>query len=109
MLQALVDQAAGNEAQAVEELSRVLARAQPEGYVRLFLDEGQPMARLLSKLSTRTRAELRDYVGRLLAARYQEQAEGAGPPAKTSPGEPMAEPLSTHFHRFAPSLTLSDS
>jgi LuxR family maltose regulon positive regulatory protein len=94
MLQALVDQAAGNEAQAVEELSRVLARAQPEGYVRLFLDEGQPMARLLSKLSTRTRTELRDYVGKLLAAHYQEQAEGSGSPAKTSQGEPMVEPLS---------------
>ena len=52
MLQALADHAAGKDAQAIEQgLSRVLAQAKPEGYVRLFLDEGAPMARLLGKVS----------------------------------------------------------
>jgi len=94
MLRALVDQAAGNEARAVEELSRVLTQAQPEGYVRLFLDEGAPMAELLRKVSRRTTTEIRAYAGRLIAAYCQDQAEQAVPPAKTSQGDTLAEPLS---------------
>jgi LuxR family maltose regulon positive regulatory protein len=93
MLQALVNQAAGNEAQAVEELSRVLIQAEPEGYVRLFLDEGAPMAKLLSKVSTRTTTELRDYAGRLLTAYYRELPEQPVPLAKALQGGPLIEPL----------------
>jgi LuxR family maltose regulon positive regulatory protein len=94
MLQALVDQAAGNEARAVEELSRVLARAEPEGYVRLFLDEGAPMARLLHKVSTRTTTERRAYAARLLAAYGREHPEQPVPRAKAVPGGSPIEPLS---------------
>jgi LuxR family maltose regulon positive regulatory protein len=93
MLQALVNQAAGNEAQAVEELSRVLIQAEPEGYVRLFLDEGAPMAKLLCKVSTRTTTELRDYAGRLLTAYYGELAKQPVPLAKALQGGPLIEPL----------------
>jgi LuxR family maltose regulon positive regulatory protein len=75
MLRALVDQAAEKETQAVERLSQVLTQAEPEGYVRWFLDEGAPMAKLLYKVSTKTTTGIRDYAGRLLAAYYQEQAE----------------------------------
>jgi LuxR family maltose regulon positive regulatory protein len=49
MLQALVSLADGKEALAIVELSEVFANAEPEGYVRLFLDEGEPMRLLLSK------------------------------------------------------------
>lgn len=94
MLQALVYQAAGNEAQAVEELSRVLTQAEPEGHVRLFLDEGAPMAKLLCKVSTRTTTDIRAYAARLLAAYYKEQAERPVPLAKALQGEPLIEPLS---------------
>jgi LuxR family maltose regulon positive regulatory protein len=94
MLQALVDQAAGNEAQAVEELSRVLARAEPEGYVRLFLDEGAPMAKLLHKVSTRATTERRAYAARLLAAYGREHPEQPVPMVKAVPGGPPIEPLS---------------
>jgi LuxR family transcriptional regulator, maltose regulon positive regulatory protein len=93
MLRALVDQAAGNEAQAVEELSRVLTQAEPEGYVRLFLDEGAPMAELLRKVSIRTTTEIRAYAARLLAAHYKEQAEQPVPVVKALQGEPLIEPL----------------
>jgi LuxR family maltose regulon positive regulatory protein len=94
MLQALVDQAAGNEARAVEELSQVLARAEPEGYVRLFLDEGAPMAKLLHKVSTRTTTERRAYAARLLAAYGREHPEQPVPMVKAVPGGPPIEPLS---------------
>jgi LuxR family maltose regulon positive regulatory protein len=94
MLQALVDQAAGNEARAVEELSQVLARAEPEGYVRLFLDEGAPMAKLLDKVSSQTTTDIRAYAARLLAAYWREHPEQPVPMAKAVPGEALIEPLS---------------
>ena len=48
LLQALVHDARGRRAQALESLAQALARApEPEGYVRLFLDEGAPMLSLL--------------------------------------------------------------
>jgi LuxR family transcriptional regulator, maltose regulon positive regulatory protein len=94
MLQALVHQAAGDEARAVEEISRVLAQAEPEGYVRLFLDEGAPMARLLFKVSTRTTTDIGAYAARLLAACCQELADRPAPLAQALQGETLVEPLS---------------
>jgi LuxR family maltose regulon positive regulatory protein len=68
ILQALVDQAAGNETQAVTLLSRVLAQAEPEGYARLFIDEGAPMQRLLAQWLDHAGTDpLRDYAIHLLS------------------------------------------
>jgi LuxR family maltose regulon positive regulatory protein len=73
----------------------VLAQAEPEGYVRLFLDEGEPVANLLHKVTTRAAKEIRDYAGRLLAAYSQQQAEPPAPLARTVGGNaPRIEPLS---------------
>jgi len=47
VLQALAHAAAGHADLALRPLARVLAQSEPEGYVRLFLDEGEPMAALL--------------------------------------------------------------
>jgi LuxR family maltose regulon positive regulatory protein len=47
---ALVRQGDRQEAEA--DLERALALAEPEGYVRVFVDEGEPMADLLRKLAT---------------------------------------------------------
>jgi LuxR family maltose regulon positive regulatory protein len=93
MLQALVDQAAGEEKQAVETMARVLAQAEPEGYARLFLDEGPSMAKLLYKVSTQG-AEPCPGVGRLLAAYYQEQPDLHAPLARVPNGSASVEPLS---------------
>jgi LuxR family maltose regulon positive regulatory protein len=93
MLQALTDQADGRETQAVEKLTRVLLQAEAEGYMRLFLDEGAPMAKLLYKVSARTTTSLRNYAERLLSAFYHEQAEKPAPLTKASRDDPLIEPL----------------
>jgi LuxR family maltose regulon positive regulatory protein len=54
-LQALVRQAAGDQAGAIEALTGALALAWGEGYVRVFADEGRPMACLLGRLSAAQR------------------------------------------------------
>ena len=46
-LEALALQAQGQATPALATLSRALSLAEPEGYVRVFADEGAPMARLL--------------------------------------------------------------
>jgi len=50
MLQALALQARGSTAQAITTLARALSLAEPEGYVRIFVDEGMPMRALLLKM-----------------------------------------------------------
>ncbi|MFN2227598.1 MAG: LuxR C-terminal-related transcriptional regulator, partial [Anaerolineae bacterium] len=52
--------------QAIEALAEALALAEPGGHLRTFLDEGQPMARLLHRAASRGVAL--EYAGRLLAA-----------------------------------------
>ncbi len=64
-LQALAQQALGDIEQALIALDRALSLAEPEGYVRLFVDEGPPMARLL--LEAAARGIMPDYARRLLA------------------------------------------
>ena len=94
LLLALADQASGKETQAVERLARVLAQAEPEGYVRLFIDEGAPVVKLLYKLTTQTTAHLQDYAERLIAAYFHEEAERQVFQAKPLHGDALIEPLS---------------
>jgi LuxR family transcriptional regulator, maltose regulon positive regulatory protein len=75
MLQALVDQEAGDEKRAFENIIQVLDRAEPEGYMRTFIEEGTPMAKLLYKVSTQAATAICEYAARLLEAYNQEQAE----------------------------------
>jgi LuxR family maltose regulon positive regulatory protein len=49
VLQALAHEAQGNRPPALAALERALIQARPEGYVRLFLDEGPPMVALLRR------------------------------------------------------------
>src|SRR5215472_6375506 len=54
-LQALARQAAGDQTGALAALTEGLALAWGEGYMRVFVDEGAPMARLLGRLSAAQR------------------------------------------------------
>ena len=50
LLRALALQARRESSEALVALEKALGLAEPEGYVRLFVDEGMPMAVLLSEL-----------------------------------------------------------
>ncbi len=106
VLCALALQAQGDVAQALAALERALSLAEPEGFVRLFVDEGEPMARLLRQAVSRDIAP--EYVSRLLAAFDREcsrlRVSDSGPALTSTPdlepGTPeletqLVEPLST--------------
>jgi LuxR family maltose regulon positive regulatory protein len=48
LTKALIHQAQGNQAQAIAELERTLTLTEPEGYIRIFVDEGEAMQLLIS-------------------------------------------------------------
>src|SRR6185437_10340339 len=50
ILQALAHEAAGNHAEAIKPLEKALMLAQPENFVRTFIDEGEPLSKLLLEL-----------------------------------------------------------
>ena len=68
MLQALAYQAQGDVAQALACLEGALALAEEGGYVRLFVDEGEPMRVLLSRLVADRRLPPAAYARKLLSA-----------------------------------------
>jgi LuxR family maltose regulon positive regulatory protein len=66
VLQALAHQALGDIPAALACLERALTLAEPEGYVRVFTDEGPPMTSLLRAAAKQ--GTTRNYARRLLAA-----------------------------------------
>jgi LuxR family maltose regulon positive regulatory protein len=85
VVQALARQASGDANGAMERLAHALALAAPEGYIRLFVDEGESMMALLHQV--RARGITPDYVATLLAA--------AGSPISpaSAPAGALLEPL----------------
>ncbi len=82
----------GDQAKAAQRLDEALMLAEPGGFIRIFVDEGAPMARLLREaLSRGVRPE---YVRRLLAAFPFDEAERVASPAARVAGSRLAEPLS---------------
>ena len=91
VLQALALKADGDNDQAVHLLGDALALAEPGGFIRLFVDEGLPMAHLLSAAAARGIKQ--DYTEKLLSICEAEKAKRAdilSPP----PAQPLIEPLS---------------
>jgi LuxR family maltose regulon positive regulatory protein len=75
----------GNEAVAVATLAETLTLAHPQGYVRVFVDEGPPMGTLLGQLIRAQQVTVPgDYVGRLVRAFGQDSA-GHGPDDRPTP------------------------
>jgi LuxR family maltose regulon positive regulatory protein len=66
-LRALVFQSMGDSGRAAATLTQALRLAEPESYVRTFVDEGEPMRALLEKMEIRD-WRLKAYVQRLLAS-----------------------------------------
>jgi LuxR family maltose regulon positive regulatory protein len=99
LLQALLCQAQGNSAGMLASLEQALTLAEPEGFVRLFVDEGAPMAELLGQ--AQSRGIRPDYASKLLVAFGTEQrrrggtAERQGSPLPPrAPAPLLIEPLS---------------
>ena len=92
VLQALAHEAQGNIPPALVSLERALVLAEPEGYLRIFVDEGPPMVRLLYEALSRGIAP--DYVQRLLAAFPGADLGEAAPPSTQAPKSELVEPLS---------------
>jgi LuxR family maltose regulon positive regulatory protein len=96
MLKALALRARSNLAQASATMERALTLAEPGGYVRLFADEGPPMARLLREVATHGLAP--KYVAKLLAAFEETPKDRRAPetvPSLSVSAQPsLVEPLS---------------
>jgi LuxR family transcriptional regulator, maltose regulon positive regulatory protein len=93
LLEALARQALGDSGRAIVALAECLAMAEPEGYARVFLDEGLAMQMLLAQwLSRADPGTARDYAARLLS-QFDAEAYAVGA-AQTSPAGELAEPLS---------------
>jgi LuxR family transcriptional regulator, maltose regulon positive regulatory protein len=92
MLQALAHEVQGDYPSALVPLERALSLAEPEGYVRVFVDEGIPMAHLLYEaLSHGVEPQ---HARRLLAAFPVAESEQTTSPQSRGPGSELVEPLS---------------
>jgi LuxR family maltose regulon positive regulatory protein len=97
-LQALAFHSLGDISSALASIGQALTLAEPEGYVRLFVDEGEPMAQLLREAALRRIAP--DYVAELTTA-FGEPTKDRRRMTETTPSSlvsrpsaPLAEPLS---------------
>jgi LuxR family transcriptional regulator, maltose regulon positive regulatory protein len=86
VLRALAHQTLGDIPAALACLERAVTLAEPEGYVRVFADEGAPMASLLRVLAKQGAAG--SYVRRLLAAVSEIEQDS---PVKQALIEPLSE------------------
>jgi LuxR family maltose regulon positive regulatory protein len=94
VLQALAYQMQGDIPKAVVPLERALRLAEPEGYVRIFLDEGLNMAQLLRGAAQH--GIMPSFTGKLLTTVEGEEQgrEIASPIVPASPSHSLVEPLS---------------
>jgi LuxR family maltose regulon positive regulatory protein len=86
LLQALAYQAQDNLPHALASLERAMSLAEPEGYIRIFVDEGRPMRLLVEKQSRNRGHQLSGYADKLLAAFAQPMAT----PKLVGPGRTRA-------------------
>jgi LuxR family transcriptional regulator, maltose regulon positive regulatory protein len=92
VLQAVAHQAHGEQDQAMQVLCDALALAAPGGFIRLFVDEGRPMAHLLSQAAAR--GMLPDYTRKLLAILKAEAHKRENTSALPLSAGPLIEQLS---------------
>jgi LuxR family maltose regulon positive regulatory protein len=98
LLQALAYQRLDEEPQTLAALSEAVRLGEPEGYLRIFVEEGEAMAALLCKLQEEQRkVGPTAYLDRVLAA-FPKQSQMSPSlskrSAKQSQSQPLQEPLS---------------
>jgi len=91
VLQAVALHMNGEKDKAVHLLCDALALAEPGGFIRLFVDEGLPMAQLLSEAEAL--GMMPDYAGKLLAA-CEAEGHKSEDTSYRPPAQPLIEPLS---------------
>jgi LuxR family maltose regulon positive regulatory protein len=79
--------------EALAALERALSLAETEGYVRTFVDEGPPMARLLRMVGGQRTKVSREYLDDLLAA-FEAKTVAVESPVVQGPSSALVEPLS---------------
>jgi LuxR family maltose regulon positive regulatory protein len=98
VLQALAHHMLGEKQEAQTHLAQAVDLAEPEGYIRVFVDEGTPMADLLSLLRKQQHTPgLTAYLDTLLLAFRQESQEQKRPLEKArqrATVQPLLDPLS---------------
>jgi LuxR family maltose regulon positive regulatory protein len=94
VMQALAHEAQAGISAALVALEQALTLAEPEGYVRTFVDEGPPMAHLLRALADQGKMSV--YTGKLLAAfeHTQEKLRDDDARLVNPPAQSLIEPLS---------------
>jgi LuxR family maltose regulon positive regulatory protein len=94
ILTALALHGSGRTTEALNVLMKSLALAEPEGFMRLFLDEGRPMAELLQACNKRVEGSLKAYTQKLLDALNMMPTSGPVEiPAASHSARPLVEPL----------------
>lgn len=95
-LQALAFQAQGWTDDAMASLERALTHARPEGYVRLFADEGEPMRALLRAARQKLGGDLAlaAYIDKLLSAFVEIPPQPDALPRPLAQSAALVEPLS---------------
>jgi LuxR family maltose regulon positive regulatory protein len=91
VLQAIALFALDEKDKAVHLLGDALTLAEPGGFIRLFVDEGDQMARLL--LEAASQRVMPDYIGKLLAVFETEKQKSENKP-DLPPAQTLIEPLS---------------
>jgi len=100
ILEALAFAAQGDDRRALTSLERALTLSEPEGYIRLFVDEGEPMRQLMTEYQSEIKKQtangldgqssyLLAYINRLLAV-FPQPAHSEKPGPVTMP-EPLSE------------------
>ncbi|HSB65247.1 MAG TPA: LuxR C-terminal-related transcriptional regulator [Anaerolineales bacterium] len=92
ILQAIANQQQGADGPAMQVFTRALTLAEPEGYRRTFLDEGQPVARLLQQAIAAGQSTL--YAKNLLAGLTMQGFPFPASVKKTGSVQALVEPLS---------------
>ncbi len=92
LLQALAFSAQANQPRAHASLARALTLAEPEGYLRTFMDEGEAMRLLIERQARNRNHPRHGYADRLLAAFTHPLAapKAGSSPQKSAPAEPLS-------------------
>jgi LuxR family maltose regulon positive regulatory protein len=92
ILSALALHRSRNTIRAAEYLKKGLGLAEPEGFMRVFLDEGRPMEALIRETHTKVEGSLKAYTKKLLDAFEMSREEDVNQATSMQP-ECLVEPL----------------